>query len=204
MNILYAFEEVVKKYKALFFDKVKEKTDNGWKIIYNIQGLNYKNTFYPNLKFIFWMNKDKSELSDNVVTYLYTQNCEFKSQLIQEDIFEEQIDNILQEIKKEKSNDDIINFILNGTDEFNSEAKKQNLELFFDNLAYKPGGNSACILHAFKFDLSANDILYTFELKSNKNDWTLNFDNQTNETSIEDVYKKIIEIINETNRINVQ
>ena len=199
MNILFLFEEIIKKHKALFFDKIKEKTNDGWKIIYNIQGLNYKNTFYPNLKFIFWMNKEMSELSHNVISYLYKQNCLYRSQMIQEENFEEQIDFILEEIKKEKSNDDIINFILDGTDKFNSEVKKSELELFFDNLAYKPSGNSSCILHTFKFELSANDTLYEFELKYNDNEWDLLFNNEKIETSIDDVYKKIIQMINEIN-----
>jgi len=199
MNILFLFEEIIKKHKALFFDKIKEKTNDGWKIIYNIQGLNYKNTFYPNLKFIFWMNKEMNDLSHNVVSYLYKQNCLYRSQMIQEENFEEQIDAILEEIKKEKSNDDIINFILDGTDKFNIEVKKSELELFFDNLAYKPSGNSSCILHTFKFELSANDTLYEFELKYNDNEWDLLFNNEKIETSIEDVYKKIIQMINEIN-----
>jgi len=203
MNILFSFEQIVKNNKALFFDKIKEKTNDGWKIIYNIQGLTYENWFYSNLKFIFWMNKEMNELSDNVVTYLYNQGCEFKSQMIQEENFAEQIDFILNEIKDEKSNKDITDFIINGTDKFNIEAQKLKLELFFDNLAYKPSGNSACIAHVFKFDLSANDNLFEFELKCKAKNWTLNFNNEITETSIEDVYKKITEMINEINRVNV-
>jgi len=198
MNILYLFEEIIKNYKALFFDKIKEKSNDGWKIIYNIQGLNYKNTFYPNLKFIFWMDKNLSKLTDDVVTYLYKQNCVFQSQLINEENFEEQIDNILQEIKKEKSNDDIINFILNGTDQFNSEVKKLNLELVFDNLAYKPSGNAACMLHTFNFDLSANDDLFNFQLKCNKNDWDLIINTNKITIDLKEIYKTIIEVIKET------
>jgi len=201
MNILFLFEEIIKKHKALFFDKIKEKTNDGWKIIYNIQGLNYKNTFYPNLKFIFWMNKEMSELSHNVISYLYKQNCLYRSQMIQEENLEEQIDSILEEIKKEKSNDDIINFVINGTDKFNIEAKDNefDLEIFFDNLAYKPSGNSSCILHTFKFELSANDSLYEFELKHKENSkWDLLFNGKKIETSIEDVYKEVVEIITNT------
>lgn len=197
MNILYAFEEIIKKYKALFFDKIKEKTDNGWKIVYNIQGLNHKNTFYSNLKFVFWFNKEQTELSDDVITYLYRQNCEFKSQLIKLDVLEEQIDAILEEIKNEKSNSFINNFIVKGTDEFNLEAKKNDLDLFFDNIAYKPSGNSPCVLHSFKFDLSANDVLYTFDLKCGDNKWEIIMDNETYEVEQEDVYKKIVEVISE-------
>lgn len=198
MNILYLFEEIIKNYKALFFDKIKEKSNDGWKIIYNIQGLNYKNTFYPNLKFIFWMDKNLSKLTDDVVTYLYKQNCVFQSQLIQEENFEEQIDNILQEIKNEKTNNDIINFILNGTDQFNSEVKKLNLQLVFDNLAYKPSGNAACMLHAFDFDLSTNDDLFNFQLKCNKNDWDLIINTNKITINLKEIYKTIIEVIKET------
>lgn len=124
--------------------------------------------------------------------------------MIQEENFEEQIDAILEEIKKEKSNDDIINFILDGTDKFNIEVKKSELELFFDNLAYKPSGNSSCILHTFKFELSANDSLYEFELKHKENSkWDLLFNNEKIETSIEDVYKEVVEIITNTEFIEI-
>src|SRR6185369_1756463 len=73
------FEDFVKKQKALYLGKVFEKQGQGWKLIYNIQGLSIDDAYYANLKFIFWLDGDKEQITDAVVSYLYTQYCDYKS-----------------------------------------------------------------------------------------------------------------------------
>lgn len=197
IDIIILFEDILKKYKVLYFDKIYEKTkDKNWKLIYNIQGLTTDDNsmFYPNLKFIFWLDKTKTKLTDNVISYLYTQNCDYKSITIKEDL-QETIDVILKFIKKEKTNVELSTFILNGTEEFNKILKNNNIEDFLSNLTFIPHGNKTCIDTKFEFKIESNTETYYFQLKSLNGMWELYMEDIQMKLNIEDVYKKIIEII---------
>jgi hypothetical protein len=197
IDIIVSFENLLKEYKVLFFDKVYEKTrDGSWKLIYNIQGLTTNDTsfFYPNLKFIFWINKEKTEITENVISYLYGQNCEYTSITLEENI-NDVFDKMLNLIKKEKTNIELSEFILNGTDMFNIALKKDNKTAFASNLTFIPHGNKSCLDTLFAFKLETNTETYYFSLKCLKDSWELQINNEMIQTTLQDVYKKIIEII---------
>ncbi len=53
-QILVDFEKILKKHKVIKFDKIWEKADSNYKLIYNIEGLAIDTKFYANVKLIFW------------------------------------------------------------------------------------------------------------------------------------------------------
>lgn len=198
IDIIVSFEDLIKKYKVLFFDKVYEKTRGGsWKLIYNIQGLSTEDTsmFYPNLKFIFWLNDTKTELTEDVISYLYSQSCDYKSISLDNDI-EDVFETILKFIKNEKTNVELSEFILNGSDGFNKELKKKNINDFVSSLTYIPHGNKSCIETLFGFKIEMNTETYYFNLRCLQKVWEVRMgDDITIQTTLKEVYEKIIDII---------
>jgi len=195
MIILEKFEQFIKKYKSLYFNKLYEKYNEGYKVIYNIQGFNYNNTFYANLKFIFWLNESKSKLEHNALTYLYIQkNNGYASENINEENIEETINEILEKIKNEKTNLEINNFIISGTDEFNLELKRNGINDFIMNLEYIPSGDTSSMFISFDFKLSTNNKEYEFKIKFDKN-WFIYYNNNKIKTSFKTIYKDIIKEI---------
>lgn len=197
IDIIENFENLLKEYKALFFDKVYEKTSSGsWKLIYNIQGLSSKDAsmFYPNLKFIFWINKEKTELTENVISYLYSQTCDYKSITLDEDI-EDVLELMLKDIKGEKTNIELSDFIINATDEFNKILNKKNIDDFISNLVFIPHGNKSCFDTRFEFKIENNMETYYFSLKSLKDGWDMYMEEETFKTTLKDAHEKIIDII---------
>lgn len=194
-EIVLAFEDVIKKYKVQFFDKVWEKNKSSWKLIYNINGLNDGSKFYPNLKIIFWLDSVKEELTDNVVSYLYSLDCDYKSMSLDRDIADI-FNTILEFVGDEKTNKELVDFILNGTDKFNEILKKENIDDFVQNLKFIPSGNKACIDTVYMFELETNKEKYGFKLKClPDNVWALSVVEEETKIQMNDIYKKIIEII---------
>ena len=196
IEVLETFEGLLNEnYKVLFFDKVWEKSGSNWKVIYNIQGLttNDSSMFYPNLKFIFWLNERKDELTDEVVTYLYEQYCDYRSTKIGN--IEETFDRILNEIKGSKTTKELAGFILNGTDEFNKILKKEGINDFISDMQFIPHANKSCLNTHFGFKIESNTNTYYFNLKSLKGEWELNVDDSVEYIQMNEVYEKIITTI---------
>lgn len=194
-EILERFEAFVKQYKSLFFNKLDEKYNEGYKVIYNLQGFNYKDTFFANLKFIFWLNHDKTKVEHNVVTYLYSQKAYgYESAVIDEERFEEMMERILEKIKEETTNHEINSFIIGGTDEFNEEIKRNGIDDFIMNMEYIPSGDTPSILISFKFELSTNNKRFEFDLKYD-NGWKIFYDGQSYKTDMKSIYKDIIKLL---------
>lgn len=200
-QVVIDFENIIKRYKVLKFDKIWEKTDTSYKLIYNLEGLSIDNRFYSNVKIIFWLDNKKEKLVENVITYLYTLSCDYKTITITS--IEETFNAILQLLDKEETNKALSDFIINGTDNFNKELKVNSSEAFIQNLNYIPQGNKPCIKSNFKFELISNEETFTFYLKCLKNKWELTYETTVEEIALKDVYKKLIKLIYEIDRNNV-
>jgi len=194
-QILIDFENIIKKYKVLKFDKVWEKYDSNFKLIYNIEGLVIDNKFYPVVKVIFWLDSKKENITENVITYLYSLACDYKSITIT--TIEETFNNIIKLLDNETTNKQLSDFVINGTGNFNKEIREQKINNFIQSLIYIPQGNVPCINMKFKFELVSNTEVYDFYLKPFKNKWKLTYNNNTELLSITETYKKIIDWIYE-------
>lgn len=191
------FENKIKNYKSSFFDKVWEKHDGNYKLIYNIQELvTDNNDLYLNLKFIFWLNADKNMLVEDVITYLYGQNCDYRSEPIDEDI-SITINKILSYINKEESNVFLRSLLLDGQNKINKIIDKENIKDFAQSIDFIPHKNVSCLMTIFKFNLIMNSGEYTFLLKPRKDMWELIYDEKSEIIHINNVYKKLIEFIYE-------
>lgn len=195
-NILVDFENLIKKYKVIKFDKIWEKVDSNYKLIYNIEGLAINTKFYANVKLIFWLDETKKNLSEDLITYLYTLYCDYKS--IKITTVDETFSNILMLLDKEKTNMEMSDFILSGTDSFNEELKKNDINNFIQNVKFIAQGNMPCIDMNFKFEMKSNDKDYTFYLKAYKDEWKLAYESNEESVQMIDVPKKLIEWIYET------
>lgn len=194
-QILVDFEKILKTHKVIKFDKIWEKSDSNYKLIYNIEGLAIDTKFYANVKLIFWLDSTKENLTENVITYLYTLTCDYKSMTIT--TVEETFNNILTLLDKEQTNIDLSEFILNGTDDFNKEIKDNDVNDFIQNLNFLPQGNMPCADIKFKFELKSNDDAYVFYMKPFKGEWQLTYESNTELLPIKDVPKKLIQWIYE-------
>jgi len=194
-QILIDFENLIKKYKVIKFDKIWEKIDSKYKLIYNIEGLAINTKFYANVKLIFWLDETKENLSEELITYLYTLYCDYKS--IKITTVEETFANILALLDKEKTNVEMSDFILDGTDSFNAEIKKNEINNFIQNIKFISQGNKPCTDMNFKFELKSNDKDYEFYLKSFVDEWKLTYESNEEFVQMPDVPKKLIEWIYE-------
>jgi hypothetical protein len=187
------FENIIKKYKALFFDKVWEQTDDGYKLIYNIQGLSDGSNFLPNLKFIFWYDNNKENVKD-ILTYLLGLNCEYSSIKIRNDI-QEVFENVLKYIKNNKTNSQLSDFIINGVNRFNKLLSAEHDPIV--GIEYIPPGNSPCIKTIYRFDIETINDTFEIGLEYKTNgDILLTYDMDKYEISIfDDIYIKIINLI---------
>ena len=192
-QILVDFENIIKKYKVLKLDKVWEKIDSSYKLIYNLEGLVIDNKFYANVKLIFWLDEKKENIIENVITYLYTLSCDYKSITIT--TIEETFKTILSFLDKEKTNNELSNFVINGTDEFNKEIKNKDINDFIQNINMVPQGNMPCISLKYKFELISNNETFTFYLKPLKFKWQLTYKDISELLDIKEVYKRLIDII---------
>jgi monomeric isocitrate dehydrogenase len=194
-QILVDFEKLLKTHKVIKFDKIWEKTNSNYKLIYNIEGLAIDTKFYANVKLIFWMDSNKENLSENVITYLYALTCDYKSITITN--IEETFNNILSLLDKEQTNIDLSEFIINGTDSFNKEIKNNGISDFIQNINFVAQGNMPCVDIKYKFELKSNDDAYIFYLKPFKGEWQLTYESNKELLPINDVPKKLIEWIYE-------
>lgn len=197
IEIIEKFENKLKEYQVLFFDKVWEKNKQDWKLVYNIQGLTTQDTsmFYPNLKIVFWLNNNKTKLSENVVTYLYEQYCDYRSRSIENNNIDEVFKFILDDVKNAKTNKYLSGFILDGTDNFNKIIKRDKIDDFITDLQFIPQGNKSCLETYFGFKLESNKDTYYFNLKVLKEGYVLNMEDTTINIQLKEVYEKIIELI---------
>lgn len=189
------FENIIKKYKSLFFDKVWEKHKDIWKLIYNIQGLVVDNKFYSNLKIIFWYNNDKTELSENVITFLYSQNCEYRTIKISN--ISLNIKAILNMIYNEETNKYLSDLIIGGVDPFNKLIKDNGINDFIQTIEFIPHGNVSCIQTIFKFDLVSNTDTYTFMIKFIEDKMNLLYSDTEIQIDKNQLYKELIRLIYE-------
>ncbi len=141
------------------------------------------------------VDSTKENLSENVITYLYTLTCDYKSMTIT--TVEETFNSILALLDKEQTNIDLSEFILNGTDDFNKEIKDNDVNDFIQNLNFLPQGNMPCTDIKFKFELKSNDDAYVFYMKPFKGEWQLTYESNTELLAIKDVPKKLIQWIYE-------
>jgi len=193
MEEIVEFENIIKELTSLFFNKGYEKYNNGWKLIYTIQGLTYNNYFYPNTKFIFWLNQDKNEIIENVITYLRNDKCEYVTVKLQENYF----DIIMNDIKSIPDNININEFIVKGTDKFNELLNQLQITDFFSNLEYIPYGKGSCNDFKYKFKLTYNngDVI-PFDLYKDDN-WKIDIKNETIELKLNEIHEKLVKHIYE-------
>jgi len=191
------FETEIKKFKSSFFDKIWEKHDGNYKLIYNIQELvTDNNDLYVNLKFIFWLNGDKNLLIEDVITYLYGQNCDYRSEQIQEDI-KITLNKILSYINKEQSNIFLRKLLLDGQNEINKVIKKEGISDFAQEINFIPHKNVSCVMTMFKFELTTNNDKYIFLLKPRNNKWELIYKDKSVIINSDIIYEKLVKYIYE-------
>jgi hypothetical protein len=194
-KVLNDFEDYIKEYSAKFFDKVWEKHDDTYKLIYNIQGLVIDNIYYPNLKFIFWLDENKNHIVENVITYLYGQDCDYKSIVFNEFDIAQTITTILQFIDSEKSTNDLRYLLFDSLDDFNKIITQKDIKDFVQNIEFIPHGNVSCTLTIFKHIVTMNSDDYEFLLKSNDNGWIFIYNSNEQLINIKQVPEKLIEAI---------
>ena len=192
-QILIDFENELKKYKVINFDKIWEKINSDYKLIYNIEGLSTDTKFYANIKLIFWLDSTKETLTDDVITYLYNLFCDYKSMPIT--TASETLQNIFKLLDDEQTNSEISEFIADGTDKFNEILKANDIPDFIQNIKFIPQGNMPCIDMQFKFELQTNGKTYEFYLKCFKDNWLLTYDTMSEKVKINEVPKKITQWI---------
>lgn len=195
-NVLIDFENYLKKLQSHFFDKVWEKHDNSYKLIYNIQGLVKDNKYYANLKIIFWLDGNKDEIVEDVVTYLLSQNCDYKSIQINYDNIQTTVDTILKFIDNEKTNNDLRYLMFDSLDDFNKIITQNDINDFVQNIENIPHGIVSCPLTIFKYKLTCNSDDYEFMLQYNKG-WILIYNSNEYNVNIKEIPKKLIELIHE-------
>lgn len=188
------FENIIKEHQSVFFDKVWEKHENNYKLIYNIQVFVKDGILYPNLKIIFWLNSEKSTLTENVITFLYKQHCDYRTENIT--TIEETFNNILNFINKENTNIFLREIILDGSLKINEIIEKENINNFCQTINFIPHGNVSCVMTMFKFDVVMNTDTYSILLKcKDDNKWELIIGEKSTIVDNKNVYKKIIELI---------
>lgn len=200
-QIVIDFENIIKKHKVLMFDKIWEKIDKDWKLIYNLNGLIVNNIYYANVKIIFWLDSKKEKITENVMTYLYTFSCDYKSITIT--TVEETFNQILEFLNTEKTHKELSDFIVDGTDKFNKELKDKNIDDFVQNINYLPQKNQPCLHMKFDFQLQTNKQTYDFSLKSFKEKWEATIGTNKESLLMTNVYKKLIDWIYDTNGNNI-
>lgn len=192
------FEKIIKQNKSIFFDKVWEKHNGDYKLIYNIQGyVTETDKLYPNLKIIFWLNNEKTSLIENVITFLYKQNCNYKTETINVDV-KNTFNKILSYLDEEPSNLLLRELILDGTDIFNNIISKKKINDFAQTVNMEPIGNQSCISTLIDFVLIMNSGTYKFTLKMVNSRWNLIYNESNVMTDdIEDIAEKVLEYIYE-------
>jgi hypothetical protein len=193
INTVVDFENIIKSYKVMRFDKVWERVNKTYKLIYNLEGLSKDDRFYPNLKVIFWLDE---QLTENVMTYLHALYCDYKSITIT--TVQETFNSILQIVDKERTHVELSGLILGGTDAFNRELKNKSVNDFAQALNYVPQQNVACINMKFEFELVTNINTYHFYLKCYDSKWQLMYNEKNEMLSMKDVPVKIIQWIYES------
>lgn len=197
------FEDFIKTQKALYLGKVFEKQGQGWKLIYNIQGLTVDGAYYANLKFIFWLDGDKEQLTDAVVSYLYTQYCDYKSIAFNDENIVNQVKTALSHIKAERTNTELSGFIIDGTDGFNAEIKRRGIADFVQNIKWINHKDKSCPDTEFKFEMETNDKKFEFHTKCFKQYWELHYNGEKENIQFKDIHKKVIDLVYGTDRNNV-
>jgi hypothetical protein len=195
-EVLVEFENIIKEYQSVFFDKVWEKHENVYKLIYNIQGFVKDNVYYANLKFIFWLDENKNEIVEDVITYLLSQNCDYKSLPINYDNIQQSFETILSFINNDKTNNDLRYLLFDSLDDFNKTITQYDIQDFVQNIENIPHGSVSCPLTMFKYELTCNSDTYTFMLEY-KDGWILIYNNERFQINIKDIPKKLIKIIHE-------
>lgn len=197
------FEDFIKTQKALYLGKVFEKQGQGWKLIYNIQGLTVDAVYYANLKFIFWLDGDKEQLTDAVVSYLYTQYCDYKSIAFNDENIVDQVKTALSHINAERTNTELSGFVIDGTDGFNAEIKRRGIADFVQNIKWINHKDKSCPDTEFKFEMETNDKKFEFHTKCFKQYWELHYNGEKENIQFKDIHKKVIDLVYGTDRNNV-
>lgn len=197
-QVLTTFEDEIRKYKALFFDKLREHTNDGWKLIYCIQGMTWETTFFLNLKFIFWFDEKMEKFTHSSITYLYRQDGEYETVDLTDDL-PTLVNEILTRINQEKSNSELSDFAVSGTDGFNEEFKRIGSDVFIQNLRYEPQGVTPSILTTFTFFLEEADTETELVLRYDKDKWIIikpeaeNVDTTIEKgVTIDEIYKEVV------------
>lgn len=193
--VLNNFEDHIKQYKVKFFDKVWEKHNDTYKLIYNLQGLVVDNVYYPNLKFIFWLDENKNDIVENVITYLYGQECDYKSILFNESDISQTIATILQFINLEKGTNDLRYLLFDSLNDFNKIIAQKGIKDFVQNIEFIPHGNVSCTLTIFKHIVTMNSGEYEFLLNNSDNGWIFIYNSNEQLINIKEVPQKLLEAI---------
>jgi len=192
MDKIKEFEDIIKKYKAMFFDKIWEKYDDGYKLIYNIQGLNTDNTFFTVLKFVFWFNDDKSE-HKNIMSYLLSPICEYSTVSLDDDM-DYIIKSVFKHIKNNELTNDIIEFTMNGVENINKLLNDGEENIV--NIKFIPPGNMPCIKITYNFTLETIDETYDIGIEFSKKNIELIYDFTKYKLNMfDDIYVEIVNLI---------
>lgn len=193
-NIIISLSEIEKIINNVFNDtKVSsvnttyEKTDEGYKLILTLNNIFYDKVDLIHNKFVFYVDKDKRQITNNFFHYLYDINCNFRTVKFNDaSEIENKLNNILN---KRKFGDELLTLSdLNVTmvTKVNDWLKNEDINnVSIYSIAYNPVVDvMPCESMFFKFDINIDD---THNIKMNvrkidknkykvtftENDWTV-------------------------------
>lgn len=108
---LLQFENVLKENAPINISKTKERNKKEWKLIYDIEGLIYNDIYIPYVKFVFFMNEDLDDFSEDVL--IYGNGVDYITIQLNE------IDSVYDKIIKDKFILEFSNIVINAVTKLN-------------------------------------------------------------------------------------
>lgn len=190
-------KDVLKTSKMLYINDMLEKTKEGWNLTYYVYGITYEANFILYTKFSFLLDKNKEDLKENKIVILYDLNCNYYvSDFNSKEELNKYLINLFKSGYDKGDIRDISNFLIDGTDEFNKELKRNKKNSFISNLEFKYDEKIyVCNNKIFEFILTDNTNKENkiYIQKHNKN-WIVSDKSFKSEmTQLKDIYSVIIE-----------
>lgn len=175
------FENALKDLIFVTISKRKEKDSNGWKLVYELEGIDIEEIYIPFLKVVFFMNNDMGDFTES--TYLIDYGLDVITKTLG--------DSALVSLKDVEKLNEFDVFFKNAVNEFN-----QMFEDPFISITQIEGNDSLNTETKYlNFVLSRVNEEYEFSLKA---DFTeIIYDNVIYKiTSLKEIYKIIKQQLN--------
>lgn len=176
-------EDLIKSLSFINIYKELIRENGEWKLIYDIEGLVYENFYIPYIKLIFFVNKEKTEFTEDLC--LVSGGFDYRSmEIVPKALFDY--------LKNDSMVQDFSNFVVNGVSELNKLTKDPFIN--FEQKKDESGIKSINKKYTF-YTLERSERQYNIALNV-KNGKTIEIDNKK-ETfdTFEKVYDFIIKTI---------